>query len=434
VTRPGRNRRLVASISCLAASLVAAACSFHELHENLLELDTYGTLHGTVSVAEPASGTIVALVYAGSPGEEHVVDSFVLDQPGAYFFLVPAGRYRVGAFEDRNGNGVYDPGVDPAASYAGGEVSVAGAGVVEGLDLRIGPGEGSPLRVTFALPAAGRREAKRLPEIHVGEVVSLSDPRFARTNSELGLWQPIDFLFDVGAGIFFLEPYDPQKIPVLFVHGALGTPIDFSEIVEHLDRTRFQPWLVYYPTALSIDQLGAGLDRWMQRLYALHRFPRLVVVAHSMGGLVARDFLNETLREPVGGVADALCLFVTISTPWNGQDAAAFGVEHAPAVAPSWHDLVPGNPFLETLLAQALPERIPHHLFFGFGGGSRLYDEANDGVVTVASELAPLAQRGARRLYGFDASHTGILRSPEVAAQLNEILAATAESERIAGP
>ena len=36
----------------------------------------------------------------------------------------------------------------------------------------------------------------------------------------------MSFLQEIGVSIFFLELYDPDKIPVLFIHGALGTPLE----------------------------------------------------------------------------------------------------------------------------------------------------------------------------------------------------------------
>lgn len=53
-------------------------------------------------------------------------------------------------------------------------------------------------------------------------------------------------------------------------------------LIERLDRSRFQPWLLYYPTALPLDLDGAGLDRWMQRLYTTYRFPTLTVDRRNM--------------------------------------------------------------------------------------------------------------------------------------------------------
>ena len=358
----------------------------------------------------------------------HVLDSFVLAQPGSYYFIVPAGTYRLAAFEDRDKTFAYDPEHDRAAVYGGGvPVTVAGGQTIEGLGIALRGGGNEPLGFAFTVPPAGRRGARQLPDLNIGVVTTLDDPRFSHDNAKIGLWQPIDFLFDVGAGLYFLEPYDEKKIPILFIHGALGTPDDWRWLIAHLDRNRFQPWLLYYPTALPLELDGAALDRWMQRLYTTFRFPRLLVVAHSMGGLVARAFINTALRDPTGGVADSLRLFVTLSTPWQGQAAAALGVEQAPAVAPSWYDMAPGSPFLQSLQASPLPKTIPHYLLFSYAGGSRFSDAANDGVVTLASQLDWRAQSESVKVYGFDESHTGILRSPQVSGLLNAILASAAQ-------
>ena len=197
-------------------------------------------------------------------------------------------------------------------------------------------------------------------------------------------------------------------------------------MIERLDRTRFQPWFVYYPTALPLDLTGAAVHRWVQRLYSIYGFSRLLVVGHSMGGLVGRAFINDAVQHADGGLADTLRLFVTLSTPWQGHSMAALGVQHAPAVAPSWHDMAPDSAFLRAVLAQPLPSQIPYYLLFSYSGGSRMLGEANDGVVTLTSELDPRAQQQAVKVYGFAESHGGILGSASVSVLVNGLMTAAA--------
>jgi pimeloyl-ACP methyl ester carboxylesterase len=226
--------------------------------------------------------------------------------------------------------------------------------------------------------------------------------------------------------VYFLEPYDPKKVPVLFVHGALGHPGNWATIVASLDRARFQPWLAYYPTATGLDATAMALDRWMEQLYVRHRYRRLVVVAHSMGGLVARAFINRLVAAG-DGRAEGVRLFVTLSTPWNGSELAQHAVERSPVVAPSWHDVAPRSPFLRSLLGPELPPTLPYDLLYSYSGHSRfMYSDPNDGSVTVASQLLPHALLLARRVRGFDESHMSILRNTGVAALLNEELATLA--------
>jgi hypothetical protein len=107
-------------------------------------------------------------------------------------------------------------------------------------------------------------------------------------------------------------------------------------------------------------------------------------------------------------------------------------VDRAPAVVPSWIDVAPGSEFLSQIFygdpdasrRVVLPRHVAYHLLFGFRRASASFGPSGDGTVTLASELRPEAQEEARSQFGFDADHTGILRSPEVAARLGSILAA----------
>jgi hypothetical protein len=84
--------------------------------------------------------------------------------------------------------------------------------------------------------------------------------------------------------------------------------------------------------------------------------------------------------------------------------------------------MAPGSPFLAGLPQTALPAECEYSLFFSYRGSTALAGEANDGTVTVASELSLPIQRQAAHVMGFDETHISIMRSPEVAAQLNAIL------------
>lgn len=54
-------------------------------------------------------------------------------------------------------------------------------------------------------------------------------------------------------------------------------------------------------------------------------------------------------------------------------------------------------------------------------------EAANDGTVTVASELSMPIQRQASHVMGFDETHVSILHSPQVAERLTEILTRASE-------
>src|SRR5262245_13644732 len=268
---------------------------FHRLGRDLAQAREQAVLSGSVHTDHPSDQPVLVLVYAGEPGHERLVDYFVMAGPGRYYFVVPAGTYRIAAFVDSNRDFTYEPGVDPSALLHGGEpVQVTGNTTLDDLDIEVH--DIGRERIPLAFSAAngeGLAEGSQADLRFVGAVTRIDDPRFSDDNAHRGLWQPVEFVRQVGAGVYFLEPYDPKKIPVLLLHGALGHPGDWAAIVAALDRRRFQPWLAYYPTATRLDTTTMALDRWMEQLYVRHRYRRLAVVAHSMGGLVARAFINR---------------------------------------------------------------------------------------------------------------------------------------------
>ena len=159
--------------------------------------------------------------------------------------------------------------------------------------------------------------------------------------------------------------------------------------------------------------------------YSGNHFDTLFVVAHSMGGLVSRYAILQNVYEDHH---DYIRLYVTISTPWAGHRAAAKGVENAPAVVPSWRDVVPDSAFISGLYDRKLPGTIPHYLLFSYSGRSNRMDKNNDGAVTLESQLDYRAQRQARAIYGFDENHVKVLFSDDVIDSFNDILRQRAEA------
>jgi len=232
-------------------------------------------------------------------------------------------------------------------------------------------------------------------------------------------------LKEMGIGLFFLEAYDPDKIPVLFVYGASGSAQNWRVLFDQMDRKRFQPWFFNYPSGLNLEFIGTALEGATQWLHERYAFNTLFIVAHSMGGLVARYAIQENVYEDH---QDYIRLFITISTPWGGHRAAAQGVKYAPAVVPSWRDMAPGSDFLAHLYSRPLPPEIPYYLFFSYGGRSGMMDQNNDGAVTLESQLDYRVQRNAQELYGFDEDHVKVLYSEDVVGIFNTVLRERADA------
>jgi pimeloyl-ACP methyl ester carboxylesterase len=266
--------------------------------------------------------------------------------------------------------------------------------------------------------ADGRRPAAFAKLTVAGEIASLQDPRFSTAAAVRGLWRPLDAAATSPPGVYFLAPFDATRVPVLFVHGMGGSPANFVYLIDQLDRSRFQPWVYSYPSGAPLDVVVDHLEHTIGLLQSRQHFKAMAIVAHSMGGLVARGFI---LRHARTAPTEAIPLFVTISTPWDGHTAA----EHVPSVVNLWRDIVPGSEYLTSLFATRLPATTRHYLFFTFNRKTSSFGASNDHTVTVASQLATVAQQEAVRIVGFDDTHEGVLRNADVALMLDHLLAET---------
>jgi pimeloyl-ACP methyl ester carboxylesterase len=114
-------------------------------------------------------------------------------------------------------------------------------------------------------------------------------------------------------GVYMLEPYQPGKIPVVLVHGLLSSPLTWAPLFNDLRadpvlRERYQFWVFFYPTGNPFLVSAAGLRQSLEHLRVDldpqgrdAALGRMVLVGHSMGGLVSRmttvdsgdDFWNE---------------------------------------------------------------------------------------------------------------------------------------------
>ncbi len=112
-----------------------------------------------------------------------------------------------------------------------------------------------------------------------------------------GLFRPGDGL--KRSGLIPLRPYEPDKIPVVMVHGLLSTPLAWIPMLNELLRDpaieeRYQFLLYLYPTGVPLPIAASGLRDAlsdMRRRYhgagAAEAFDQTVLLGHSMGGLLA---------------------------------------------------------------------------------------------------------------------------------------------------
>lgn len=387
--------------------VLLGACTLAKLGEQTREYEASTVLVGRVETGAHDDGAIVVGAYAREGDRWRLAHQTLLHEHGGYELIVPRGEYVLFAFADRNGNGLFDTG-EPAAQHAGGRnVPASGSGMVGGLDMVLGEPALEPPRL---VPAP--RESTQ-----AGAPIGLDAAAFSAESGREGYWQPMDFFRRHGGNVYFVEPYDPARTPVLFVHGAVGSPQDWRYQIEKLDRSRYQAWVFFYPSGAAVESMSNLLYWKLLNLQLRYRYQRLLIVAHSMGGLVVRRFLLDN-----GANLPQVQRFVTLSTPWAGEASADSGVKLSPAVVPSWRDMQPEGPFMRSLFERRLPPQVEYVLLFGHRGAPGLWRPNNDGTVTLASQLRRAAQEEARMVFGYDEDHTSILVSPQVTTQLHALL------------
>lgn len=131
----------------------------------------------------------------------------------------------------------------------------------------------------------------------------LSAP-FAYSNSLEGRTAIEDFIRptrDEGEeGIYMREPFQPGKIPVLFVHGLASDPQTWSQLESNLISNpailqRYQLWLFRYDTGAPFLSSAEMLRRHLAAIHQTYdptrtepNMSQVVLVGHSMGGLLAK--------------------------------------------------------------------------------------------------------------------------------------------------
>ncbi|GMV93087.1 MAG: hypothetical protein AMXMBFR82_28650 [Candidatus Hydrogenedentota bacterium] len=140
----------------------------------------------------------------------------------------------------------------------------------------------------------------------------LSNPELERT-AYIGLLRA-DRVAEDG-GLYMLEPYQPGKIPVVMIHGLVSSPLTWAEMLNDLRgqpelRERYQFWFYQYPTAYPFaypaSQLRNALREVRENFDPEHNdaaFDDMVLIGHSMGGLIAKMLVQDSGDAVWGAIA-----------------------------------------------------------------------------------------------------------------------------------
>ncbi len=112
------------------------------------------------------------------------------------------------------------------------------------------------------------------------------------------LFNPKDF--ESSTRLARLQPYDPKKIPILVIHGLGDSHATWAPMIEALRgdatiRQNYQIWFFSYPTGYPYPLMAAVLRDKLDAINAYYPDHKpIVVIGHSMGGMIARVLMTDS--------------------------------------------------------------------------------------------------------------------------------------------
>ncbi len=106
--------------------------------------------------------------------------------------------------------------------------------------------------------------------------------------------------------LYLMQPYAPDRIPIIMVHGLRATPLTWQQLTNELMgkpeiRRRYQIWHYLYPTGLPFLTSAANFRDDLDEVRRLvdpdgrdFATQNMVVIGHSMGGLLARTLVTDS--------------------------------------------------------------------------------------------------------------------------------------------
>ncbi|MEO2050081.1 MAG: alpha/beta hydrolase [Pirellulales bacterium] len=127
-----------------------------------------------------------------------------------------------------------------------------------------------------------------------------------------------------GDGLLMIEPYQPGKIPIVFIHGLLSDPRTWGDLANELRghqeiTDRYQLMAYRYATGEPFFESAAVLRQQLHELRKTYNphgvdpaFSQMILIGHSMGGLVAK--LQSTYSGDQLWQAAARCPLAQVKT------------------------------------------------------------------------------------------------------------------------
>jgi len=254
-----------------------------------------------------------------------------------------------------------------------------------------------------------------------------------RTTSDAGPWQTL------GKGSIEDFWSGEGRRNLLLIHGILSNAGTFSDNDDDLVQSLYGDFdniaIYQYRTGASIEESGRRLAELIASGASSNPNFRTTIIAHSMGGLVARyaiesasDVGEITASKPIGSHVDAL---ITLSTPHLGSDrgrvATFVGKRLAPWIitgalwaSPGVQDCLSGLPD-----PSVLPSPNPKYFLVGSDADKLVGWDSALGVEGVpASRMMRLADQGHLEVHD-NARNNQVADQIRQWLSLNEVLSAT---------
>ena len=257
--------------------------------------------------------------------------------------------------------------------------------------------------------------------------------------------------------VYLMQPYDPNRRIIVMLHGLASSPEAWVELANEILgdealRQHYQIWQVYYPTNMPIALNHAMIRRALGDTLA-HFDPSgqapassdLVLVGHSMGGVIARLMVSSTDQSLVQLAADRSRLTpqqikridpmlrfepfpnvssaIFIAAPHRGTsvaggrlgrwmagfirfpitvleelahtltpNAAASSRESLATIPNSVNNLDENDPFVRTAAGFPISSQVRYHSIVAQANSEVALDDSDDGLVPYRSAHLPGAQ------------------------------------------
>ncbi len=135
--------------------------------------------------------------------------------------------------------------------------------------------------------------------------------------------------------------------PLIFVHGLGGGRGDFLLMAQYLRlKGRKRSYRIKFEKGQSIDEMAAALARFVREVTRATEHKKVDIVAHSLGGVVARAAVIEH------GIQSSVKTLITLGSPHRGTHPARY--LHSKVIK----DLRPESPYLKKLNRKRWPKKV----------------------------------------------------------------------------